>query len=233
MPHAERRTHVDENNIGRVRPPLEAARSAYPAKKILNFDETSWRTDLAPHRILAEKGTDAIKLKTVRNRKETFPGFGCIPTSGEKLPFWVPTKGKTDRSHLKFGQHLDVVFRHTTNGWTTEEMFTEYLTWLSQRCDGEPLFLMMDNYPIHRTQKVGDHAAGLMIHLQFVPAGATGRVQRLDRRVFGELKSRARLGLRRLADGRRGANPDQVTSILAEAWNAISGENRRKAWQFE
>jgi hypothetical protein len=78
-------------------------------------------------------------------------------------------------------------------------MLTEYLPWVSLRCDGEPLFLVPHISPTHRTQKVRDHAVGLKIHLQFVPAGGTGTTRPLDRRVFGELKSWARVGLRRMA----------------------------------
>jgi hypothetical protein len=61
-----------------------------------NFDEASWKCYLDPHKVIVERGT----------KKECYTGCGCISAAGEKLPFWIVTKGKTDPYHLDSGSNL-------------------------------------------------------------------------------------------------------------------------------
>jgi hypothetical protein len=92
-----------------------------------------------------------------------------------------------------------VLFRHTGSGWTTEDMLAECLTWLSQRCNGEPLFLELEIWTTPGTRNIRGHAAASDMHLQFIPGGATRTLQPLNRRAFGELKSQAKLAFGQLA----------------------------------
>jgi hypothetical protein len=75
----------------------------------------------------------------------------------------------------------------------------QYIDWLSANCHGEPLLLVLDVYKAHRTAKLRQRARELNAELLFVPAGGTSLYQPLDRRVFGELKSRARHAFGQLA----------------------------------
>jgi hypothetical protein len=97
--------------------------------------------------------------------------------------------------------------------------------------DGHSCILVLDVYPSHRTDLVFAAAEANDVELLFVPAGGTGRFQPLDRRVFGELKSRARaeVGLRLWRAG--GADIDYETSvhILVTCWNAIPTNNIKNA----
>jgi hypothetical protein len=101
-PHPERRTPVDQEYATCFLARLRTARQEYPAERIFNFDETSWKRYLGLNKVLAEKGSEAVKLKTVIGEKESYTGYGCISAAGEKRPFWILTKGKTDLSHAKF-----------------------------------------------------------------------------------------------------------------------------------
>jgi hypothetical protein len=67
-------------------------------------------------------------------------------------------------------------------------MMPEYLSWLSERVQGEPILVVLDVYPAHRTSKMQERAQEFHIELVFVPAGGTFVCQPLDRRAFGELK---------------------------------------------
>jgi hypothetical protein len=94
------------------------------------------------------------------------------------------------------------------------------------------LILILDVYPTHRTDRVVESAAANDVELLFVPAGATGRFQPLDRRVFRELKARARAEFGRWMWRAGGLDIDYDASIeiLARCWAAIAPENVKKAW---
>jgi hypothetical protein len=72
----------------------------------------------------------------------------------------------------------------------------------------------------------------LGIRVEFIPPGATGHCQPLDRRVFGILKQRAKARFdRRNLDSR----PDEFRiaesiGILIECWDSISQEQVLSAW---
>jgi hypothetical protein len=121
--------------------------------------------------VVAEKGTETVKLKVPRGDKECYTGYGCLSAAGEKLPLWVLTKGKTDRSHAKFGAAPDVIIQHTPNGWTTDDLMVKYIEWLSISRQNEPLMLIFDVCKAHRTPKPRQRAQELSIELLFVPAG--------------------------------------------------------------
>jgi hypothetical protein len=234
IPHPERRCKIDESMAIQFKARLGAASNRYPATRIFNFDETSWKCYLGPQKVVAEKGTSVVKLNAPRGEKECYTGYGCISAAGDKLPFWILTKGKTNRSHAKFGATPDVIIQHTPSGWTNDDMMVQYINWLSGNCQGEPLMLVLDVYKAHRTQKLRERARELNIELLFVPAGGTSLYQPLDRRVFGELKSRARHAFFQLAGqtGVQGATPEQAVTILTTCWAAISPENVRRAWEI-
>jgi hypothetical protein len=123
--------------------------------------------------------------------------------------------------------------RHTESGWATELAIIEYLQWLHLEVKEEPIVLVLDVYPTHRTDAVKQAAEEMHIELLYVPAGATSLFQPLDRRIFGELKSRARGEFGRLCTikGDRNISPDESVTVLEDCWKRISAENVKKAWQ--
>jgi hypothetical protein len=125
------------------------------------------------------------------------------------------------------------VVHHTKRGWATEKSIMKYMEWLhGEISDGCPCALILDIYPTHRTGRVRATAQENDVELLFVPAGGTARFQPMDRRVFGELKARARaeFGRRRwLADGDE-IGYDASIDVLTRCWNAIPAENIEKAW---
>jgi hypothetical protein len=232
-PHHERRTKVSEAATNAFLQRLNEIPNEYPLDLIFNMDETAWRLYLSPMKGLAEKGSESVKLCSAKGEKESFTAFGAISADGQKLPLWIIAKGKTDRSHLKFGEHAQVRIAHSINGWSTEELMLSYLLWIHENvAQRRPCVLVLDVYPSHRTDNVKECARQSGIELLFVPAGATGRLQPLDRRIFGELKSRARAEFNRLfaMNGERGADYQLSLQVLCDCWEQISGDNVRNAW---
>jgi hypothetical protein len=99
---------------------------------------------------------------------------------------------------------------------------------------GQPCALILDVYPTHRTDAIIAAAEECDIEVLLVPAGGTSEYQPFDYHTFGELKSRAKAEITRLMAIRGAVNIDydQSLSILVRRWNAISGENIRKAWRL-
>jgi hypothetical protein len=96
------------------------------------------------------------------------------------------------------------------------------------------LALILDVSPTHRTDLVFQTATANDVELLFVPTGATGIFQPMDRRIFGELKGCARgeFGRRRWLNGRTDIGYDESVAVLARCWDAIPGKNVRKVWNI-
>jgi hypothetical protein len=84
MPHPERRCDVDETYAQPFLARLEAVHPEYPVTRTSNFGETSRRCYLGPHKVLNEKGIEAVKLKSSRGEKESYIDYGCISALGDK-----------------------------------------------------------------------------------------------------------------------------------------------------
>jgi hypothetical protein len=158
-----------------------------------------------------------VKLQSKNSEKTSFTALGAISAAGRKLPLWVVAKGRTHGCELKFGNHPDVPIRHTEKGWATENLIVEYIEWLHREvAEGFPCILIMDVYPCHRTDRVLAAADTNDVELLFVPAGATGRFQPMDPRIFGELKARARaeFARRMWRTGETDVNHDESVRVL-------------------
>jgi hypothetical protein len=149
-PHHERRTKVSDAAVDAFLQRLSTIPDDYPPELVFNMDETAWRLYIPPMKVLAEKGTESVKLRTAKGEKESFTAFGAISADGQKLPLWVVTKGKTDRSHLKFGEHAEVRITHSVNGWSTEDLMISYLLWIHEQvAQRRRCVLVLDIYPSH------------------------------------------------------------------------------------
>jgi hypothetical protein len=91
---------------------------------------------------------------------------------------------------------------------------------------------ILDSYSAHRAPDVLNVAVGYRIELHFIPPGMTGRLQPLDRYVFGALKSACRRLFDRHCIDHPMADVDRPLAVqfLMEAWERISVEVPRRAW---
>jgi hypothetical protein len=85
---------VDQDSAEWLLEELEKAKWKFPPNRIFNFDETHRKCCLGPPKVFAEKGSEAVKLKTGKGEKESYTGYDCLSAAGEKLRFWIITKGK-------------------------------------------------------------------------------------------------------------------------------------------
>ena len=76
---------------------------------------------------------------------------------------------------------------------------------------------------------------GTNIKFLFIPAGATGEAQPLDRKVFGALKSKGKSKWIHFYNKNNGKSPNMAesTKMLLESWKELSEELIRDSWNFE
>jgi hypothetical protein len=233
-PHEEKRTAPIIEAIERYKSRYISMQNDYPPNRILNFDETCWRTKIRD-RFLAGRGIETIRVRNAGCDKDSLTAFGCITMEGEKLPLWAIIKGKTDRCHVTLNTTQGTILRHSESGWNNESLMIEYLYWLHDQMNREPCLLIMDLHMSHTSKAVFAAAAELDIEILLIPAGCTGDLQPLDRRIFGELKSRASRLFRRaeIIEGGNRLTRQRKIDILEQSWWLIPPKNIRKAWLID
>jgi hypothetical protein len=98
--------------------------------------------------------------------------------------------------------------------------------------DGDPIWVILDCYFIHRQKATKSHAASLGINLLFIPPGMTDELQPLDRYVFGVMKANCRHSYRRFiqADPEAVVNQRIAARFLVRAWESVSTQTLDEAW---
>jgi hypothetical protein len=102
--------------------------------------------------------------------------------------------GLIGRCHKQFGDHRDHQFDiwHCPKRWGTESLTLDSLDWLRHRMPLEPFCPLIDQYGTHMTEAVKKKGEPLGIELIWIPKGATGGYQPLNRRTVGALKAKGR-----------------------------------------
>jgi hypothetical protein len=202
---------------------------------IVNIDETSWL--LWPRGLLtwSETGADSVQVEANGDEKASITVTAGITASNQKLPLQILAKGKTGRVHLtQIGDVGDNWIDHSQSGWQTEITFATYLRCLRNYYGDRPLHLILDLYPTHRTDAIKRLASDLDIQLYFIPAGATDRLQPLDRSVFAVLKASAKRlfherCMQNIGDPRK--KKDAVADLL-KAWELLGTSVIADAWSI-
>jgi hypothetical protein len=199
------------------------------------MDETSWNTVWLPKRVIGNIGQEQVSYDISGNPKEWFTAVGGISLAGDKLPLWIFIKGKTNRSLVKCGIHEESKLFSTETGWTSQKVLMEYIQWLSEYNDNIPIVLILDRCSVHLTDTIQKFASSKDVHLLFIPSGCTAALQPLDRRIFGELKSRAHAESARLQvqKGEFVTTYDEAIFILEFCWSRITTENIINSWNIQ
>jgi hypothetical protein len=97
-----------------------------------------------------------------------------------------------------------------------------------------PLIVILDAYAAHRCSEVQEIARVWEIQLVFIPPGCTDKLQPLDRRVFGVLKSYARQLWRKQYKASGGAKTTRsmLAANLCEALRKITVGLIQDAWDI-
>jgi hypothetical protein len=179
-----------------------------------------------------------VTVRLNASEKDSITVLASVTAAGEKLPLFAIAKGKTKRAEQsQLGSDGATITDHSPSGWSTAETFEHYLEWLAKHYErriaqGLALHLLLDCYPVHRTEPVRKLAEKLGIVLWFIPAGYTDELQPLDRAVFGAVKAIFR---RRFEELCREAPDGRVTKTLAlrllnEIWAGLSPASIHAGW---
>lgn len=233
--HPKRRSDSNEEFIIHWENDISELLNTFPRDRILNCDETSWQILPNSIKTWAETGSQNVRLTIRGNTKDTTTVLATIAADGTKCPLFLIAKGKTEQCEdSQLGDTAYHYRTHSINGWSTNLTFMEYLRFISNHYNNQPLHLLLDLHSSHRGQEIFNLAAELNITLHFIPAGQTDKYQPLDRTIFGPLKATARhLILKRLSE-----NPEiKITkkdsvSDLIYSWEHLNNDNIVESWDI-
>jgi hypothetical protein len=98
--------------------------------------------------------------------------------------------------------------------WATENVIVEFSEWVhGEIADYRLCVLIMDVDPSRRTERALATAEAENVEFLVILAGRTGRFQPMDRRIFGEMKARARADLARRLWREGSETVDHHTSV--------------------
>ena len=100
--------------------------------------------------------------------------------------------------------------------------------------DEDPIYLILDVYPVHKEEKIKLLACELKIELIYIPPGLTDEYQPLDRRVFGVMKQVLRKLWREayIYDSSLKFTKKKAMEFLIPAWERISPVVLEKSWEI-
>ena len=129
--------------------------NTFPRDRILNCDETSWQISPNSLKTWAETGSQNIQIHVNGNPKDSITVLATITADGTKCPLFIVAKGKTERcEESQLGDTAYHFRSHSENGWSTTETFQEYLHYISNLYNNQPLHLLLDLHASHRGQQI-------------------------------------------------------------------------------
>lgn len=240
QPHAKRRPAVRREDIEGFRARIRSVLRQYPRDRIINMDETSWKLLNCGFVTIANRGSETVECLFSGDPKMCLTAIAAIDAAGGKLPIWILCRGTTARCERRYrtDQVLekeiaqgDLVVSHQENGWTDAQVAGTYLRWLRSRFPSGPVVLLWDVFISHRCPETKTLAEQLDIRLDFIPPGATGDCQPLDRRLFGSLKSRARARFDAAWAQNHDPTMEDSIAMLLDAWRSIDQFEVLAAWE--
>jgi hypothetical protein len=231
-----RRPNIDTNECDQYIRDLNFAYENFPPDHIVNADESSWKVAMCSGVTLAPIGAEIVNCYINGCDKADFTFIATIRADGSKLPLIALAKGTTAQCHRTFsnaGMDPNCIM-HCKRGWCNETIVQQYLLWLRNEIPDGEICLIWDQYRSHMTQNITEMAGQLGVSLVFVPKGATGIYQPLDRYVFGALKAIGLAKFNRFIHENPGANLNKELSaaILLDAWSTLGERSVNRAWDF-
>jgi hypothetical protein len=163
-------------------------------QRIISVDESCWCVHPDGLQTWAPTKSQNIQAFCHGDEKDSFTIVATITAARTELPLTLIATRKT---HIVEENHFGDINYHRTDhsesGWTTTDTFQRCLPRLpSVHDDGDPFWLVLDCYFIHRQTAMKKYAEELGFHLLFLPPGLTDEMQPLDWFVFGGLKTHGR-----------------------------------------
>ena len=241
VPHVRRRTAPNDEKVAEFLLDMDVAFVQLPENLIFNVDETCWRLINGPVKTLAVVGQEEVVVETACDPKSDITVIAAVSKAGDRLALYILGKGTTKRCLEKyyrspvlrkhFASH-SIIFDYSPSGWSDREVMIRYLSWLRDFAGQRIIHVLWDVHASHRHGDVRQWAAQHDVGLTFIPPGQTGTWQPLDRRVFGDLKSRAQdlLNESVLHEAFEDHDMFRAISVLVKAWELLTSDAIRKAW---
>jgi hypothetical protein len=189
-PSLKSRCHVNEETVTAFISLVGDLLDHVPAERILNLDETNWKSISAGFLTWARAGPESVPCVISNDEKEGTTAIAAADARGKELPLTIICKGKTPICLTALNLPPDVWATTSESVWTTSDVLYHYLKLLRSEFfpDGR-LVVLLETYSAHRTNLVREAAEQCGIELMFIPPGCAERLQPLDLRGFGVLKS--------------------------------------------
>jgi hypothetical protein len=232
---AARGPEIDDGECAEFMAKIAAACQHYPNNHMINF-ESSWRPVQVSDQTIADRGAKVILQYLEGNGQACFTFFTSCSADATKLPLILLAKGKTNLCRRQFGNHpgRNSLVWHSSTEWCKDSLVVDSLHWTRGRFAEDPLCLVMDQFPAHRTEPVLRSAAESSIEIIWVPTGTAGLDQPLNRDPFGALKSKGRPKWRRQFCDNYGVpcTREVAAELLLESWDELSDTVILAGWNF-
>jgi hypothetical protein len=168
----------------------------YDSFHIINADETNVK--IAAQETFTNQfiGFPTPGTRCTGNPKAVVTVLASVTADGGKLPLMFIAEGTSDIAEENLGVSEDAVTNRSSNGWVDESICIDYLYWIAQLFNYDPIVLIWDSFGAHHTEEVLRIAAELRIEIILVPENATSECHPLDIGVFGPVKAEHKSFLR-------------------------------------
>jgi hypothetical protein len=233
----KKRSDIDEDDVARYAKEFLEVFTTYPWHLILNMDETAWNFVYANGQVLAITGKEEVDAQLPDDYRKSFTVIATISAEGGRHPPVFIAKGSTPLCERQFDgmtTNPSEYFLDHSPGNTNEDVIIRYLTHVSNWVRHFPCVLFMDQYSSHVTPRVQAKANELKIRIIYIPKSATDKLQPLDRRVFGTIKSMAK---KKFAEhifktGKPYSKPE-AADLFMECWKKMGRNVIDSAWTFK
>jgi hypothetical protein len=218
---------------------MEGIFCRWPPTDVDNVDETRWCLTSSHEITIAPRGVESVTANFSGNPKVSLTAIAIITAAGEKLPLHVICKGTTTRCERKYQHQFHrqiakgrLILCHQHSGWTDKNVAKSVIDCVANHSEGRQHCLLWDVFSAHRDEELKMHAPTRLAEPVSIPPGSTDRHQPLDRRIFGNLKSRARPRFEALwmRDPGHELTLLGVVEILLDVWNNIGQDEVLDAW---
>ena len=192
------------------------SRHRFPPNRIFNIDETGCSTVQNPAKLIARQETHQVGSVTSGERGRTVTMVGGInATGGTVLPMYIfPLSRITSHLETIVGANAPPMSKCSCfpTGWMTEELFLSYLHHFKDytQCSTEnKCLLILDNHSSHISVQSRKFAKENGIVLLTIPPHTSGKLQPLDKCVYGPFKTK----YKRAMDDWLRSNPGKAYTI--------------------
>lgn len=235
----------NRHQVGRFYENLESLTAKYDidASRFYNMDETGISTTTnKPPKVLSTKGKKQVGIIASAERGQLTTVIGCCNAAGSFLPPFLIFARKKMQPRLLDGAPPGTQGTCTPNGWTTGEIFLDWMRFFVQHVRPTPekkILLLLDNHESHKYYPALDYASKNNVVILSLAPHTTHKMQPMDVAIYGPLKTyfEREVNAFQKAHPGRIINQYDVARLLSPAFlkcavaiNAVHGFERPGIW---